>query len=73
MINYLFKQFQEDTAGKTVKAVGISHADGMITMGNPLIALIQSTGFENVETAFTSPIISTHTGPGAIGFIYFAE
>jgi len=26
-----------------------------------------------VEIAFTSPIISTHTGPGAIGFIYFSE
>ncbi|MFP1649670.1 DegV family protein, partial [Enterococcus mundtii] len=62
-----------DTAGKTVKAVGISHADGLVTMGNPLKALIEETGFNDVEIAFTSPIISTHTGPGAIGFIYFAE
>ncbi|HBT70858.1 MAG TPA: DegV family protein [Lysinibacillus sp.] len=73
VVNYLFKQFQEDTAGKTVKAVGISHADGLLTMGNPLKALIEETGFNDVEIAFTSPIISTHTGPGAIGFIYFAE
>lgn len=73
VVNYLFKQFQADTAGKTVKAVGISHADGLTTMGNPLKALIEETGFKNVEIAFTSPIISTHTGPGAIGFIYFAE
>ena len=42
-------------------------------MGNPLKALIEETGFNDVEIAFTSPIISTHTGPGAIGFIYFAE
>ncbi len=73
VVNYLLKQFQEDTAGKTVKAVGISHADGLLTMGNPLKALIEETGFNDVEIAFTSPIISTHTGPGAIGFIYFAE
>lgn len=73
VVNYLFKQFQADTAGKTVKAVGISHADGLTTMGNPLKALIEETGFKDVEIAFTSPIISTHTGPGAIGFIYFAE
>lgn len=73
VVNYLFKQFQADTAGKTVKAVGISHADGLSTMGNPLKALIEETGFNDVEIAFTSPIISTHTGPGAIGFIYFAE
>lgn len=73
VVNYLFKQFQADTAGKTVKAVGICHADGLITMGNPLKECIESTGYDNVEIAFTSPIISTHTGPGAIGFIYFAE
>ncbi|MFU8647926.1 DegV family protein [Lysinibacillus sp. RSDA_15] len=73
VVNYLFKQFQADTAGKTVKTVGISHADGLITMGNPLKELIEGTGFDKVEIAFTSPIISTHTGPGAIGFIYFAE
>ena len=72
-LNYLFNQFQEDTAGKQVKAVGISHADGLNTMGNSLIGLIESTGFKDVEIKFTSPIISTHTGRGAIGFIYFAE
>lgn len=73
VVNFLFKQFEEDTKGKTVKAVGISHADGLTTLGNPLKQLIESTGFQQIETKFTSPIISTHTGPGAIGFIYFAE
>jgi len=73
VVNYLFKQFQADTAGKTVKSVGISHAEGLATMGGPLKELIEGTGFNEVEIAFTSPIISTHTGPGAIGFIYFAE
>ncbi len=73
VVNYLFKQFQTDTAGKTVKAVGISHAEGLSTMGRPLKELVEGTGFNEVEIAFTSPIISTHTGPGAIGFIYFAE
>lgn len=73
VVSYLFKQFQEDVEGKTVKAVGISHADGIATIGNPLIELVESTGFKDVEVKFTSPIISTHTGPGAVGFIYFAE
>lgn len=73
VVSHLFKQFKEDVEGKTVKAVGISHADGLKTMGNPLKELIESTGFNNVEIKFTSPVISTHTGPGAIGFIYFAE
>lgn len=73
VVKYLFQQFQKETAGKTVKAVGISHADGMTTMGGPLRDLIQGSGFQDVEIAFTSPIISTHTGPGAIGFMFFAE
>lgn len=73
VVNYLFKQFMEDTNGKTVKAVGISHAEGLTNYGNPLKQLVESTGFHDVEVKFTSPIISTHTGPGAIGFIYFAE
>lgn len=73
VVKYLFEQFLEDTKGKTVKAVGISHADGLTTMGYPLKELIESTGFNGVEIKFTSPIISTHTGPGAIGFMYFAE
>ncbi|SOC15286.1 DegV family protein with EDD domain [Ureibacillus xyleni] len=73
VVKYLYEQFLEDTKGKTVKAVGISHADGLATLGNPLIDLVKSSGFNDVEVKFTSPIISTHTGPGAIGFIYFAE
>ncbi|HWK23313.1 MAG TPA: DegV family protein [Ureibacillus sp.] len=73
VVSYLFKQFQEDVSGKTIKAVGISHADGLTTLGNPLKELIESIGFNEVEIKFTSPIISTHTGSGAIGFIYFAE
>lgn len=73
VIKYLFNEFKEDTAGKTVKAVGISHADGLDNLGYPLKELVESTGFKDVEIKFTSPIISTHTGRGAIGFIYFAE
>lgn len=73
VVKHLFEQFLEDTKGKTVKAVGISHADGLETMGNALIEKIRESGFNHVEIKFTSPIISTHTGPGALGFIYFAE
>lgn len=73
VINYLFNQFTEDTAGKTVKAVGLSHANGMENVGDQLKERIEATGFSEVEVKVTSPIISTHTGIGAVGFIYFAE
>ncbi len=73
VVKYLFEQFQNDTAGKKVKGVGLSHANGMHTMGQPLLDLVKDTGFNDFDIAFTSPIISTHTGPGAIGFMYYVE
>jgi DegV family protein with EDD domain len=73
VVKYLFEQFQKDTAGKVVKGVGLSHANALDTMGNPLLDLVRETGFTNIDIAYTSPIISTHTGPGAIGFMYYTE
>lgn len=71
VVKYLFEQFQKDTAGKTVLGVGLSHANALDTMGNPLLDLVRQTGFTNIDIAYTSPIISTHTGSGAIGFMYY--
>ena len=73
VVKYLFEQFQKDTAGKVVKGVGLSHANALNTMGNPLLDLVRETGVTNIDIAYTSPIISTHTGPGAIGFMYYTE
>ena len=72
VVNYLFNQFLDDTKGKIIKAVGISHANGL-SMATPLINLIKDTGFKNIQISITSPVISTHTGPGAIGFMYMTE
>ncbi len=71
VVKYLFEQFQKDTAGKKVQGVGLSHANALDTMGNPLLDLVRESGFTNIDIAYTSPIISTHTGPGAIGFMYY--
>lgn len=73
VVKYLFEQFQKDTAGKVVKGVGLSHANALDTMGNPLLDLVRETGITNIDVAYTSPIITTHTGPGAIGFMYYTE
>jgi DegV family protein with EDD domain len=72
VVQYLFKQYLEDTKGRKVKAVGISQANGY-AMSDPLKKLIEDSGFHNVQEAYTSPIISTHTGVGAIGFMYTVE
>ena len=72
VVQYLFKQFIDDTVGKTVKYVGLSQANGY-AMSDPLKKLIEDSGFNDVQVAFTSPVISTHTGIGAIGFMYTVE
>lgn len=72
-IQFLLKQFVEDTKGKIVQAIGFSHANGMESIGNQLKEKIESLGFHNIEVKTTSPVISTHTGDGGLGFIYFAE
>ncbi|MDW0109582.1 DegV family protein [Sporosarcina aquimarina] len=68
----LFSSFKEDTAGKIVKGVGISHAHGL-AMADPLKRLIEESGITDIRFSFTSPVVSTHTGEGAIGFMYYTE
>lgn len=72
VVKHLFKAFTEQTAGKIIKQVGISHAHGL-AMGEPLKKLIEDSGVKNVPLTFTTPVISTHTGEGAIGFMFYAE
>ncbi|SIT80556.1 DegV family protein [Edaphobacillus lindanitolerans] len=70
VVRQLFDQFKEHTIGRTVKGIGISHANGL-SMGAPLKKLIEEAGHQDIKLMFTSPVISTHTGPGAIGFMYY--
>ncbi|KAA0965874.1 DegV family protein [Sporosarcina sp. ANT_H38] len=72
VVAHLFKVFKEETAGKIIRGVGISHANGL-KMGEPLKKMIEDLGIKNVKLTFTAPIISTHTGEGAIGFMYYAD
>ncbi len=74
VVKFLMAEFEKDTKGKTIKAVGISHANAMDTLVKPLVEQIKASGYDGeVEIAFTSPVISTHTGEGAIGLIYYTE
>lgn len=73
VIKFIYNEFLKDIKDKTVKYVGIAHADGMKNVGNPLKELVEASGYKNIEIKVTSPVISTHTGPGALALIYFAE
>ncbi|MGM0921516.1 MAG: DegV family protein [Bacillota bacterium] len=73
IVKFLVKQFAEDVKNKTVKAVGIVHADSLALATNLKNALLEMNADYPIEIYYTTPVISTHTGPGAIGFMYFAE
>ncbi|WP_433958473.1 DegV family protein [Cytobacillus horneckiae] len=73
VVKYLAKQFVEDAKGKTIKSVGITHANGLELANKLKLSIEELTGFLHVTVEDTTPIISTHTGPGAIGFCYHIE
>ncbi|UOY92864.1 DegV family protein [Ectobacillus sp. JY-23] len=73
VVKTLVKILAEDTAGKTIKAVSIPHAEALPLAQSLKEAIEKVTGFQNTQIFYTTPVISTHTGVGAIGFTYFAE
>lgn len=73
VVKYLAKHFAEDVKGKTIKGVGIAHAEGQELAQKLKKLIFEMTGFDKVEIVYTTPIVSTHTGPGAIGFMYYFE
>lgn len=73
VIEYLTTQFSEASVGKTIKKVSISHieADELAArLVNALKAIAPDVPY---FVTTTSPIISTHTGPGAIALMYYTE
>ncbi|MGM0845412.1 MAG: DegV family protein [Bacillota bacterium] len=73
IVKYLSSQFVEDVKGKTIRGVGLVHADGFELAQNLKNRIIELTGYEAIEIEDTTPIISTHTGAGAIGFMYYTD
>lgn len=73
VVKYISKKFAEDVKEKTIKGVKIAHAEGYELAKKVAHAIFELTGYQSVEIVETTPIISTHTGPGAIGFVYYYE
>lgn len=73
VIEYLAKQFAEDVKGKAIRGVGLVHAAGYELASKLKESLIELTGYDKISIEDTTPIISTHTGVGAIGLMYYFE
>ncbi|NWQ42177.1 DegV family protein [Bacillus sp. EB106-08-02-XG196] len=73
VVKWLAKQFAEDVKGKTVKRVGIVHAEALELAVKLKDSIIELTGYDDIFVDYTGPTISTHTGPGTIAIMYYFE
>ncbi|NYE04680.1 DegV family protein with EDD domain [Bacillus niacini] len=73
VVKWLARQFAEDVKGKTIKRVGIVHAEAHELATKLKNSLIELTGYNSISVDYTGPTISTHTGPGTIALMYYYE
>ncbi|GLX68210.1 DegV family protein [Paenibacillus glycanilyticus] len=69
IVKSLMERFKSDTDGKEITDIGISHADN-ISLAERLREEISRITSTPVRIQPATPVITTHTGPGAIGFMY---
>ncbi|MEW8972489.1 DegV family protein [Mesobacillus jeotgali] len=73
VVKFLRNQFASDVDGRTIKGVGLVHAEGIGLAEKIKEAVYEVSGYDDFTIEETTPIVSTHTGPGAIGFMYYFE
>lgn len=73
LVRHLTKQYVQAVKGKTVQAIGIAHADALELAEKLKKALLDHTPEALIDIAYTTPIISCHTGKGAIGFTFYTD
>lgn len=72
-INYLKKEISEFIENHKLKSVGITHANAMDFVDNVKNTFTEAFNFHNYDVNVTTPVISTHTGKGAIGLVVVRE
>ncbi|WP_096188700.1 DegV family protein [Evansella halocellulosilytica] len=73
MIKLFKKKLEEDTVGKVVRGIGIAQVEAKELAAELRDQLIDLTDFDDISIIETTPIISTHTGPGAIALMYYTD
>jgi DegV family protein with EDD domain len=73
VVKFMAKQFAEDIKEKTVRGVGIAHAEAYELSTKIKESIYELTGFQDIEIDYTGPIVSTHTGPGALALMYYYD
>ncbi|PTG20538.1 DegV family protein [Staphylococcus chromogenes] len=70
---YIAKDLASFLGNDKIKSVAISHANAVDFLDKVKEKLDEAFSFSNFHTSFTTPVISTHTGTGAIGLVVLKE
>ncbi|MDP4164877.1 MAG: DegV family protein, partial [Bacillota bacterium] len=69
-VKFLVKKFIEDVNGRTIKGVGIAHADAPELAKKIQESIFEETGYQIEDIDYTNSTVCTHAGPGAIALMY---
>ncbi|MBU9722096.1 MULTISPECIES: DegV family protein [Bacillaceae] len=73
MINFFKKKLEEEASGKIIKGIGIAQVEAKGLANQVRDALKEVKDFNEFTIVDTTPIISTHTGPGALALMYYTD
>ena len=73
VVKFFAKQFAEDIKGKTVRGVGIAHAEAHELAIKIKDSIFELSGYQDIQIDYTGPTVSTHTGPGALALMYYFD
>ncbi|MDP4083555.1 MAG: DegV family protein [Bacillota bacterium] len=73
VIKYFAKQFAEDVKDRTIRGVGIVHAEAGELALKIKESIYELTGFQDVEIGYTNTTVMVHTGEGAIALMYYFD
>ncbi|MDP4171340.1 MAG: DegV family protein, partial [Bacillota bacterium] len=72
-VKFLVKQFIEDVKGRTIKGVGIAHAEASELAKKIQESIFEETGYQVEDIDYTNSTVCTHAGPGAIALMYYFD
>lgn len=73
IIKYLMKELDVFLEKKNLIKIGIADANAEQLMNKLINTIKEKKDFHHFDTAVTTPVVSTHTGEGAIGVFFYGK
>ncbi|MEW5322276.1 DegV family protein [Geobacillus thermoleovorans] len=72
-VSHLAGRLVEEQGAKRVQKIAIAHADAHRWAERLKEAVTDIIGYSSIDIVETTPVISIHTGPGALALMYYTE